>query len=84
MNNEKEGNSSFSNKAKSVQVKLTNNILNKLNNYDLDTYINDIKKIGIEKTWNYICEYVMKYNNNDFLSIDRFRRTIRNWLSNSR
>ncbi len=47
---------------------------NKLKNYNLDMYISDVNTFGLEKTWNYICQYVI--NNVEelpnFLNIDNF------------
>ena len=33
---------------------------NKYSNYNLNQYIEDIKEIGLENTWNEICEYVLE------------------------
>lgn len=46
---------------------------NKLYNYSLELYIKDIENLGLEKTWDDICEYVIKNGeSNDFLCIKNF------------
>ena len=37
-----------------------NKNIQKYSEYNLNQYIEDIKEIGLEKTWNEICEYVLK------------------------
>lgn len=49
------------------------NEYNKLCNYSLELYIKDIENLGLEKTWDDICEYVIKNGEpNDFLCIKNF------------
>lgn len=48
----------------------TNNLSD---NYCLDDYIFDIENIGLEKTWESICDYVISNGENkDFLKVDNF------------
>lgn len=45
----------------------------KLNSYNFNQYVDDIEQYGIEKTWNYICKYVVHNNNvTEFLDISNF------------
>lgn len=54
-------------------VFLSTQIIDKLKNYNLDVYVDDLTKIGLEKTWDYICEYILKYGENEcFLNISNF------------
>ena len=48
--------------------------MNKFDNYNLENYINDIKNLGLEQTWDLICQYVTELNGNvsDFLNIKNF------------
>lgn len=39
------------------QVTLNEYDINRLNNYDLDSYTQDVENIGLEETWNKICQY---------------------------
>lgn len=45
-------------------VHLEETVLNRLKNYSLDEYISDCEKLGLEKTWDYICLYIMKSTSN--------------------
>ena len=45
---------------------------NKYSNYNLNKYIEDIKEIGLENTWNEICEYVLEKEENEFLDTKNF------------
>ncbi len=52
---------------------LTDDIVKKLKNYQLDTYIKDLTDLGLELTWDYICAYALKYGENkSFLKISNF------------
>ena len=55
-------------------IQLPDFILQKLNKYNLDQYVKDVEIDGLEKTWDYICQYVIDYNreSSDFLNVDRF------------
>lgn len=45
----------------------------KLRNYSIDLYINDVEYLGLEKTWDCICEYILKYGeSNDLINIRNF------------
>ena len=46
--------------------------MQKYSEYNLKQYIEDIKEIGLEKTWNEICEYVLKKEKNEFLDTKNF------------
>ena len=47
---------------------------NILINYDLEQYVSDVGKIGLEKTWDYICQFVIENHDRlpDFLNVDNF------------
>lgn len=47
-------------------ITLSNVVINKLSHYNLEEYIRDIETIGLEKTWDYICQFVI--DNSDTLS----------------
>lgn len=49
-----------------------NKNMQKYSEYNLKQYIEDIKEIGLEKTWNEICEYVLKKEKNEFLDTKNF------------
>lgn len=52
---------------------LTDHIVHKLNNYSLEVYIEDLTNLGLELTWDCICEYVLNFGeNNTFLTISNF------------
>ena len=52
---------------------LTDVIVHKLKNYNLDSYLKDLSNLGLELTWSYICEYALKYGENrSFLTISNF------------
>ncbi len=56
-----------------IGVSLSDNIISRLKNYSLDIYVKDIETNGIQFTWDNICEYVLKYGENDrFLSVRNF------------
>ncbi|MDE6474642.1 MAG: SAM-dependent methyltransferase [Clostridia bacterium] len=69
---------SFMNKKTSTNINEDNFMLNtyivdRLKKYTLKDYNYDIENLGIEKTWSYICQYVLKYGENkDFLNISNF------------
>lgn len=46
----------------------------RLNNYKLEDYIEDVENLGLEKTWDYICQYAIDYKGSlfDFLNIRNF------------
>lgn len=55
------------------QIKLTDNTIKKLKEYKIEDYINDIENIGLKTTWDYICQYILEYGeNNEFLNIKNF------------
>lgn len=55
-------------------IKLDNSVMNRLKSYKLEEYISDVEKIGLEKTWDYICQFVIDLNGNvpEFLNINNF------------
>lgn len=55
-------------------IKLSGDILNRLQNYRLEEYVSDIKTLGLEKTWNYICQFAIDYKDKmpKFLNISNF------------
>ncbi len=58
---------------KDVVVSLSIDIISKLRNYSIEYYIKDIETFGLERTWDYICEYVLTYGDNtDFLVVNNF------------
>ena len=58
---------------KEIKVIFSDEICTLFQNYKLEDYINDIENKGIEFTWNYICEYVLKYGENEgFLNVKNF------------
>ena len=56
------------------EIILDNEIIKKLKNYTLESYISDIETMGLELTWDNICQFVLdnKENLPDFLSVDNF------------
>ena len=53
-------------------IELNIESINKLNSYKLEDYITDVETIGLEKTWDYICQYALDINNNNFIDIKNF------------
>lgn len=53
---------------------LNNEIINRLCDYNLDSYICDVEHLGLEKTWDYICQFVLDGKNEipEFLEIKNF------------
>ena len=51
---------------------ITKEIYDKLNNYNINLYKKDVKDLGLEKTWNYLCEFIIKYGENEFININQF------------
>ncbi len=47
-----------------------NNIFKRLENYDLDKYIFDVENLGLEKTWDNICKYVIDKNTEALAFLD--------------
>jgi len=58
----------------SYDIDLTNEVKMKLESYDLNQYIKDVEKDGLEKTWSFICQYVIEKqgSTNVFLNVDNF------------
>ena len=47
--------------------------LEKMEKYCLEVYIKDIEQMGLEETWNQICDYIIESGKqNKFLNIDNF------------
>lgn len=61
-------------KSKNIShINLSNELIDKIKNYNLDQYISDIENDGLECTWNNICEYVLNFGEpNKILSISNF------------
>lgn len=56
-----------------AHMNLENDIEKKFQDYSIDDYSNDIKSLGIKKTWDSIIEYVLQGGNkNNFLSVVNF------------
>ena len=55
-------------------IYVPSDVIRRLDKYNLDLYIKDVTNLGIELTWDYICQYVVD-NKGDvlpFLNIDNF------------
>lgn len=66
LNNEKKNSKDF--------IKFEDSTLEKLNNYKLEDYVHDVENIGLEKTWDRICQYVTNYRDKAtrFLDVKNF------------
>lgn len=54
-------------------IVLDDAVRDRLQKYNLDLYVEDLNNLGLELTWDYICEYVLKNGENkDFLRISNF------------
>ena len=55
---------------------LSNDIIIKLENYNLEIYINDVETMGLENTWSYICQFVLKQSDDlpELIRIDNFSK----------
>lgn len=52
---------------------IKNEIVKKLDKYTLDLYIEDLNNLGLEETWNNICQYVLTYGENkNLIKVDNF------------
>ncbi len=70
---EKEIPGGLSQDRKSHKITLNKKALHVLKKYTKEDYLADLDELGIEKTWDRICSYVMQYGDNSgFLQIDRF------------
>lgn len=55
------------------EIKISESQLKKLLNYKLDDYTDDVEILGLEVTWDIICEFVLNnYARNKFLTIENF------------
>ena len=56
------------------QIIITNAVKERLNNYKLEDYIEDIEKLGLERTWDFICQYAIDSEGSlpDFLNIKNY------------
>ena len=56
------------------RIILSGNIFERLNNYSLNNYVEDVQKLGLEKTWDNICEFVLVSASclPEFFDIDKF------------
>lgn len=55
------------------KTELSAEIKERLNNYNLDLYIEDLNSLGLSKTWEQICEYVLTEGEQEgFLAITNF------------
>lgn len=61
-------------KYSTAKIFLPIELKNKLKDYNIDSYLSDIETIGLEKTWDYICQYVTDNVTAipDFLNVDGF------------
>lgn len=60
-------------KSNNNKIILTDEIVTKLEKYDLEKYVHDLESLGLETTWSYICEYVLSHGENkQFLNIKNF------------
>ena len=58
---------------KEIIVNLTEEMIAKYKNYSLENYVKDVETDGLEYTWAFICEYVLKFGENeDFLNVKNF------------
>lgn len=56
-----------------ITLNLTDEVIISFKNYKLENYISDIEDKGLAYTWSYICEYVLKFGENeDFLNVQNF------------
>lgn len=56
-----------------INCRLSIENINKLKQYTIADYINDIEHYGLEKTWDLICRFVLQNGENkDFLNINNF------------
>lgn len=55
-------------------IKIDDEIINRLTNYTLDKYIKDVETIGLERTWDYICQFVLdnRKSFSTFLDVKNF------------
>ncbi len=54
-------------------IEIDDDCFNKLKEYKLEYYISDVENLGLETTWDLICEFVTSnYLTNEFLTIDKF------------
>ena len=53
-------------------IVLSNQDLDRLKSYNISHYISDITTLGIEKTWDIICQFILDSNYSDFLNIEDF------------
>lgn len=54
-----------------ARISIPDDFKNKLKVYNLDLYLSDVETFGLEKTWDYICQYVMdNLVLPDFLKLD--------------
>lgn len=62
------------NKYSIIKISITDEIKNKLARYNLDLYVSDVETLGLEKTWDYICQYVIDNVDelSDFLNVNNF------------
>ena len=46
--------------------------LNHIETYNLEQYINDIDSLGLQKTWDLICDYLLNNDQTSFLKVESF------------
>lgn len=55
------------------KIILSQNEIDKFSRYNIEDYQYDIEILGLEKTWNLICEYILLFGENEnFLNINNF------------
>lgn len=62
------------NKYSTAKISIPDEFRNKLVNYNLELYASDVETLGLEKTWDYICQYVIDNVAGlpDFLNVGNF------------
>lgn len=60
------------------KIELPTSVVERLNKYTLDDYIYDVEHLGLEKTWDYICQFVLDCNCN---TISQFESHNKNFLN---
>ncbi len=57
----------------SKEIVISDSVLHKLQNYTLNDYIRDVETLGLEQTWDIICEFVLhNHSYASFLNINNF------------
>lgn len=51
---------------------LSKDFIERFKSYNINFYIEDLKKYGLESLWDLICNFLLKYGENQFLKVDSF------------